>query len=53
MIDTIVRVILIIIGICILIALAEEYIKKPDSRVIYYWVGFCILIGLLVKMCGN
>ena len=52
MFDTIGRIVLIIIGIAILIALAEEYIKKPDMRVIYHIIGGIIVFGLIVSKCS-
>jgi hypothetical protein len=52
MFDTIGRIVLIIIGIAILIALAEEYIKKPDTRIIYHILGGIIVFGLIVSKCS-
>jgi hypothetical protein len=51
MLDIIGRIILIIIGIGILIALAEEYIKKPESRIIYQIVGAIIIVSIIVSRC--
>lgn len=53
MFNTIGRILVGIILVLIGIALAEEFIKKPELRIIYYAVGVCILIGLLVKMCSG
>ena len=52
MFDSIGRIVLIVIGIAILIALVEEYIKKPDTRIIYHLLGGIIVFGFIVSKCS-
>ncbi len=53
MFNTIGRIVIGIIAVLVIIALAEEFIKKPDMRPIYYFIGGVIILGIILSTCNG